>query len=66
MHRLLPVCALTVALAFGAAIAPAQALPVSGLSIVPADQARALSVVDKAGWVRGRWHRYWWRRWRRY
>jgi hypothetical protein len=69
MQRLLRVSAVAVALAIGAAAAaPAQALPAQGLSVVPADQARAMSVLDKAGWRWRRvgWHRYWWRRWRRW
>ena len=68
MPRLLTVSALAAALAIGAATAPAQALPAQGLTIVPADAVRATSLLDKAGW---RWrrvgyHRFWWRRWRRW
>jgi hypothetical protein len=68
MHKLLKASALGLALAVGAAVGSAQALPAQGLSVVPADQARALSVIDKAGWRWRRvgWHRYWWRRWRRW
>jgi hypothetical protein len=67
MHRLLSICALAAAIVLGAAFSPTQAAPVSGLSAV--DAARSLTIVDKAGWRRWRyvgWHRYWWRRWRRF
>jgi hypothetical protein len=51
-------------LALGAALAPAQALPAQGLNV--ADEARAMRIVDEARWRYVGWHRYWWRRWRRY
>jgi hypothetical protein len=68
MQRLLTVSALSLALAIGAATAPAQALPAQGLTTVPADAARATSLLDKAGWRwrRTGYHRFWWRRWRRW
>ena len=66
MQKLLTVSALAAALVIGAATAPAQALPAQGLTIVPADAARATSILDKAGWRwrRAGYHRHWWRRWR--
>ena len=69
VDRICPRPALVIgALAIGAATVPAQALPAQGLSVVPTDAARATTLLEKAGW---RWrrvgyHRYWWRRWRRW
>ncbi|KAB2941578.1 MAG: hypothetical protein K8F92_11315 [Hyphomicrobium sp.] len=68
MHRHLPVCAFAGALTLCAVAlgTPAQAAPVAGLSAIPGYSAHSASMVDKAGWVRWRWHRNWWWRWRRW
>jgi hypothetical protein len=67
MPRIVATTAAAAILAAGIAALPAQAMPAAGLS-VPGARAHTASIVDKAGW---RWryygyHRYWWRRWRRY
>jgi len=59
--------AVTLAVAFAAAVpsTPAVAAPLPG--IAGGDSARGASLVEKTGWRRWRYvgpHRYWWRRWR--
>jgi hypothetical protein len=68
MKRFLAVSAVVGALIMGAVmlVAPAQAAPMTGLSSVPGNSAKASAVVDQAGWRRWRTHRRWWWRWRRW
>lgn len=59
--------AAAIAVALAAPLAPANAAPLPG--IAAGDGLRGASLIEKAGWRRWRWagyHRYWWRRWRRY